>query len=106
MLLMECGHSENFLVGVVSKSFQEVVGVAQKLEIGLRIHSSAMEDVARVRLWLALLNEVWQLGAHAPIFTAIECDGYSERWLYTARLRQGREWTVVYRDVVDESGQN
>ena len=61
--------------------------VAQKLEItvqlviGLRFHSSAMEDIVRVTLWLALLNEVRQSGAHAPICTAIECDEVVERRL-------------------------
>ena len=64
-----------------------MVKVAQKLEItvlpvvGLLFHPSAMEDVVRVMLWPALLNEVRQSGAHAPICVAIE-----QR---TARLQLG-----------------
>ena len=100
---MECGH-HGFSLLVVSKSSQEVVKsaqeinqelsesflevvieVAQKLEItvqpvfGLRFHSSAMEDVVRVTLWRALLNEVWQRGALAPNFLVIGFRGYCER---------------------------
>ena len=37
----------------------------------LGFHVSAMEDVVCVTLWLALLNEVWQSGAHAPFCTAM-----------------------------------
>ena len=60
----------NLPVDVGSKSFQEVVKVAQKLEntvqpvIGLGFHSSALEDVDHDALWLALLNEVRQPAAH------------------------------------------
>merc|ERR1712135_273167 len=72
-------------VDVVSKSFQEVVKVAQKIEntmqpvIGLGFHSSSLEDVNHDALWLALLNEVRQPGAHAPNCSVIDCDGYVER---------------------------
>ena len=62
MALMDCGHCENCLL--VSESFQQVVKVAQKLEItvqlviGQRFHSSTMEDVDRVPPYLALLSDV------------------------------------------------
>merc|ERR1712136_735327 len=102
----------NLPVDVVSKSFQEVVKVAQKLEskvqpvIGLGFHSSAMEDVDHDALWLAVLNEVRQPGAHAPNCSVTECDGYIERKLSSTGTTQHvyvreEEWAVVYRDVVD-----
>jgi hypothetical protein len=99
-------------VDVVSKSFQEVVKVAQKLEntvqpvIGLGFHSSSLEDVNHDALWLALLNEVRQPRAHAPNCSVIDCDGYIERKLSSTGSTQHvyvreEEWEVVYRDVID-----
>ena len=86
-----------FLVNVVSKSFQEVVKVVQKLENAVRLVIGlgliCMEDVDDDAVWRALLNEVQQQGAHAPNCYVIGCNGYSERSFsstrkYTARLRQ------------------
>ena len=74
--------------------------------IGLGFHSSSLEEVNHDVLWLALLNEVRQPGAHAPTCSVIDCDGYVERKLPSIGSTQHiyvskEEWTVVYRDVVD-----
>ena len=66
-----------------------------------------MEDVDHDALWRALLTEVRQREAHALNCSVIECvgtvrGGFRQR-KYTARLRQGGQWAVVYRDVVDGS---
>ena len=90
-----------------------MVKVAQKLEItvqpviGLRFHSSSMQGVVRVTLWLALLNEVRQSGAHAPICTAKESDEVVERRLSSFGTTQPgcnweEKWAVFCRDVVDD----
>ena len=103
---------------MVSNNFQEVVNVAQKLDdtvqpvIELGFHSSAMEDVDHDTLWLALLNEVRQPGAHAPNCLVIDCGGYIERKLSSTGSTQHvyvreEEWVVVDRDVADgKRGQN
>ena len=49
--------------------------------IGFGFHSSSLEEVNHDVLWLALLNEVRQPGAHAPTCSVIDCDGYVERKL-------------------------
>ena len=98
-------------VDVVSKSFQDVVKVAQKLEnavqsvVGSDFHSPGM-DVDHDALWLALLNEIQQPRAHAPNCLMIECDGNIEKKLSSTGSTQHvyvneEEWAVVYRDVTD-----
>ena len=52
---------------MVLMNFEELTTVAQKLE-----NMVPIEDVDHEALWLALLIEVRQPGAHAPICTAIE----------------------------------
>ena len=74
--------------------------------IGLGFHSSSLVEVNHDVLWLALLNEVRQPGAHAPTCSVIDCDGYVERKLPSIGSTQHtyvskEEWTVAYRDVVD-----
>ena len=46
--------------------------------IGLGFHSSANEDVDHDSLWMALLDEVRQLEAHAPNCSLADCDGSLE----------------------------
>ena len=97
---MKCGHPGNFLLMWVS-----VVKVTQKLEntvrpvMGLSFHSSAIEDVDHDAFWLALLNEVRR--------SVIDYDRYIEKKLSSTGSTQHvyvkeEEWTVIYRDVVDE----
>ena len=58
----------------------DVVNTVQSV-IGWGFQSTAMEDVDHDALWLAVLNEVLQPGAHAPNCLMIECDGHIERKL-------------------------
>ena len=69
---------------MVSESCQEVLIVAKRREnkvqlvIGWSIHSSSSDGVDFDALWLALLNEVRQLAAHAlnclvSDYNGVEC---------------------------------
>ena len=74
--------------------------------IGLSFRSGAIEDVDHEALWLALLNEVRQPGAHALDCSVIDCDEYIERKLSTIEGTQHvyvkeEEWEVIYRGVID-----
>ena len=89
-------------VDMVSKSFQEVVNIAQKLEntvqpvVGWSFPSSAIEDVDHDALWLALLRDVRGPGTHAPNCSMTEEAGRTQH----AHVREER-WEVVHRDVTD-----
>ena len=83
-------------VGVVSESFQGLIEVAEKIEstvqrvFDLSFHSITIDD-DHDALWLALLNELRQFGAHTPNCSVTVCDGYIERKLLVGRKHTSRE---------------
>ena len=112
MSLMERCHPENFLLMWCQRAFGRWLKVAQKLEnvvqpfngwVSTHLHGGRC-------VMAGLLIEVGQSGAHTPIWTAIECDGYSERKLSSFRSTQHvyvrDEWAVVCRVFVHDNGQN
>ena len=83
MSLMECGHPGNFLFTWSRMGFHEVITVAEKIEntvqpvFSLDFHTSTIEDIDHVALWLALLDEVRQPVGHAPNCSVTDCDWYN-----------------------------
>ena len=49
--------------------------------VGLDFHTSTIKDIDHDALWLALLNEVRQPGAHAPNRSVTDSDAYNGRKL-------------------------
>ena len=83
-------------VDVVPGSFQHLTKVAEITEravqrvFDLSFHSSTIED-DHDALWLALLNELRQLGAHTPNCSVTVRDGYIERKLFVDWKHTSRE---------------
>ena len=74
-------------------------------DVGWEFHSSPNEGVDHDALWVALLNEVRQPGAHATNSSFINCDGFFLRGslmqVHSTCTSGEEEWDVVCRHVVD-----